>query len=142
MSNENVSLAQWLRNFDTGMYESSRVDIQISAGWYDWFCRDTALCVKTAKLAPKVRKIAKSKLIDPDKTYVWFKNNYPLVGSLYDDFRIADLATGETLYTITPSSGHTSVKGRSEVWSRNDNNFNGPVVAGTWKDVLTYFGVK
>ena len=142
MSNENVSLAQWLRNFDTGMYESSRVDIQISAGWYDWFCRDTALCAKTAKLAPKVRKIAKSKLIDPDKTYVWFKNNCPMVGSLYDDFRIADLATGETLYTITPRSGHTSDKGRSEVWSRNDNNFNGPVVAGTWKDVLTYFGVK
>ncbi len=136
------NLRQWLVNYDEGKYDSRSTNVQIEAGWYDWFCGAKSLHGKLNRIAPKVRKIAKSKLIDPTKVYVWFKNNCPVNGTLYDDFRIADIATGDTLYTITPSSGHTGAKGQAEVWSSKDNNFEGPVVQGTWKDVLTYFGVK
>ena len=33
-------------------------------------------------------------------SYVWFKNNRPLNGPLYDDFRIANLETREVQFTI------------------------------------------
>lgn len=133
-------LAQWVQNFDAGQYDSANVNTQIGAGWYDWFCKDESLVRKLRLLAPKVKKIAKSPKIDPTKTYVWFKNNCPMVGNLYDDFRIADITTNETIYTIVPSSGHTRIKGRAEVWGAA-NNWSSPLVKGTWKDVTNYFGV-
>jgi hypothetical protein len=141
MKDNQISLSQWLVEYDEGKFDSRSIQVQCAAGWYDWFCGDKALHGKLNRLAPKVRKIAESKLIDPTKVYVWFKNNCPMIGSLYDDFRIADLETGDTLWTIVPRSGHTVAKGRAELWG-SVNNFAEPVVAGTWKDVLDYFGVK
>ena len=136
-----LTLAEWLVAYDEGKFSNPDFRTQCDAGWYDWFCKETSLARKLAAMAPKVRKIAKSPKIDPNTCYVWFKNNCPIDGSLYDDFRIADLATGDTLYTITPRSGHNRKKGQSEVWSA-DNDFDGPVVQGAWSDVLNYFGVK
>ena len=135
-----IPLDLWIRNFDEGRYDDPALRVQIEAGWYDWFCKDTSLASRLARLAPKVKQIAKSPKIDPTKTYVWFKNNCPMVGGLYDDFRIANLATGYTEYCIVPRSGHESVKGRAEVWSPL-NGWNGEEVKGTWRDVRDYFGV-
>jgi len=47
------------------------------------------------------------------------------------------METGNVIYTIVPRSGHT---GKAEVWGR-ENNFDGPLVQGKWKDVKTFFGV-
>lgn len=142
MTKNQINLTEWLKRQAAGAYASEDTPTQIEAGWYDWFCRDTSLAGKTKRLAPKVARIAKSPKINPDEVYVWFKNNCPMSGSLYDDFRIADLETGATLYTITPRSGHFAAKGQAEVWSRADNDFAEPVVQGTWSDVLTYFEVR
>lgn len=114
---------------------------QIEAGWYDWFCRDTSLAAKTQKLGKKVIQLMNSEKIDVEKNYVFFKNNCPGWGSLYDDFRICDIETGDVLYTITPASGHTSDKGRASVWGK-ENNFAFPLVEGNWRDVKAFFGVK
>jgi hypothetical protein len=70
--------------------------------------------------------------------YVFFKNNSPVNGSLYDDFRICDMESGNVLFTIIPSSGHTISKGKAKLWGQ-DNNFGKPLVQGTWKQVLDYF---
>lgn len=136
----NTSLKQWIENLNAGMYSHKDSYTQTQAGWYDWFCRDQSLCGKTKALAPKVKRLAQSDKINQDTMYVWFKNNCPMSGKLYDDFRFADLETGDVIYTIVPSSGHSSNQGQAEVWGR-ENDFDSPLVAGTWKDVLKFFGV-
>ena len=47
-------------------------------------------------------------------------------GSLYDDFRICDLETGDVIWNVTAKSGHTH---QAEVWGRV-NDFKEPVAVG------------
>ena len=135
-----MNVATFATRFTNGDFQLNDRTTQIEAGWYDWFCRDTSLAAKTTKLGKKVIQLMKSSKIDPINNYVWFKNNCPGDGSLYDDLRFADNETGDVIYTVIPSSGHTTNKGRAEVWGR-ENNFAGPLVEGTWKDVKQFFGV-
>lgn len=137
----NMNIATFAERFLRGEFESTYVPIQIEAGWYDWFCRETSLPGKTRNLGKKVLRLMKSSKIDIENNYVFFKNNCPMSGSLYDDFRICDMETGNVIYTIVPSSGHKSNKGTAEVWGR-ENDFAEPLVTGSWKDVKTFFGVK
>jgi len=121
------------------------VKTQIKAGWYDWFCQDKSLSKKTDDLARKLNRIADSPLINQDTMYVWFKNNCPLVGNLYDDFRIADLETGIPLFVIVPRSGFEKDGGKAQAFRISyDKPWGNPgsvetLVEGSWKDVVTYF---
>lgn len=137
---ENMKLSTFAERFAKGDFENPSVKVQIEAGWYDWFCRDTSLKNKTANLGRKAICLMKSPKINPETMYVWFKNNCPCYGSLYDDLRIADLETGDVIYTIVPSSGFQATRGRAEVWGR-ENEFKEPLVKGTWADVKQFFGV-
>jgi len=139
MSNMNINT--FAIRFLRGEFLASDVKTQIEAGWYDWFCRDTSLATKTRTLGKKALQLMKSDKIDTDTQYVWFKNNCPMYGRLYDDLRIADMETGDVIYTIIPSCGYERDKGQAQVWGR-ENNFQEPLVAGTWKDVKAFFGVK
>jgi hypothetical protein len=101
--------------------------------FYDWFCRDSALPSKAKLLWSKVRKFLKIVSIDVDVTYVFFKNNCPMCGSLYDDFRICDAKTGNVIFTIVPKNGRN---GKAELWGAI-NDFDGPFVeADDWKQLL------
>jgi hypothetical protein len=135
--NERMSLREWVENYKAGKYNNPDVSTQINAGWYDWFCKDTSLGNKTKKMAPMIIRISESKKINMDIMYVWFKNNCPCGGPLYDDFRIADINTKDVIYNICPKSGHT---GKAEVWGR-ENAFAGPLVEGTMKDIYNFFEV-
>ena len=132
-----ISIKQWIENYNSGKYDSQDVKVQCEAGWYDWFCRDESLCGKTKRLAPKVKQLAKSSKVDVDNWYVWFKNNCPVFGSLYDDIRFADIKTGDVIYTIAfvKKYGQTV-----ELWGR-ENNFKHPLVIGDWEDIKEYFGI-
>ena len=105
--------------------------------WWDWFCSDGALVSRGARLLPKLKSLKDSKKFDKDSTYVFFKNNCPGEGPLYDDFRICDKATMEVLYTVIPNE-----KGVASVWGRAngkpDGRF-GQLVEGTWADVKEFF---
>lgn len=136
----NMNISTFAQRFLAGDFDGSDRKTQIEAGWYDWWCRDTSLVNKTKNLGKKVIQIMKSSKVDCEKNYVFFKNNCPGHGNLYDDFRICDMETGEVIYTVVPSSGCSSSKGMSEVWGR-ENNFNEPLVEGSWKDVKSFFGV-
>jgi len=94
-----MSINEWMRRFYNGDWDSTDVKVQIEAGWYDWFCKDSSLRNKTLRVGRILRDIDPAK-VNYRTMYVWFKNNCPLNGPLYDDFRFADLETGEVQFTV------------------------------------------
>ena len=103
-------------------------------GFYDWFCKDSSLPNKAKTLFSKLKVLVGSPKFDPSKCYVFFKNNCPMVGKLYDDFRICDLETGDVLYTGSPSNR----VGKADIWGI-DNDFDKPILTGTWREVKAWF---
>ena len=118
-------------------------------GFYDWFCENYSLEDKSRVLLAKAKKIFElnrksgNVFFNPETSYVWFKNNCPGDGTLYDDLRIADVETNEVLYCVVPHSGHRSVRGQSELSGRPGGNpiteFVMDLAEGTWQNVLNYF---
>ena len=106
--------------------------------WYDWFCKNSSLERKGKELLKKLKMIAPSKKFDNDKYYIFFKNNCPLYGNLYDDFRICDKETHEVLYHVVPKSGHKWDNGMGMLFGI-DNNFKEPLIRGTWRDIKKWF---
>jgi len=139
-----------MENKEINIYEFLKAPLERqNEAWYDWFCKDEALLSKTKKLVKKIRQVALSKKIDINKQYIFFKNNCPMAGSLYDDFRICDIETGNVVYTVTPAVGYNNSKkevkegkrkGLSEVWGK-ENEFKEAFIEGTWKDMLKFFEV-
>lgn len=109
--------------------------------FYDWFCKDTALVAKQAKLDKLVRQIATSDKINQDTMYVFYKNNCPVNGGTYDSLSICDIATGDVLYWITPRNGHANSGHKAELCGP-ENGFQEPLVAGTWTQIKNYFFQK
>lgn len=91
-----ISFKVLLEKLDKGEFNCSRSSMA-QAGWYDWFCNDNELFDRLYKLVDTLRKVATSPKIDTTKTYVFFKNNCPITGPLYDSFSICNLKDGEVL---------------------------------------------
>ena len=104
--------------------------------FYDWFCSDKSLALKARSLMPKVIKFANAMNIDLRTHYVFFKNNCPMNGSLYDRFSICEIESGDVVYCVTPSCGHNHTKGQATVYGRS-NDFKEPLFeASSWKNLL------
>ena len=97
---DRISINEWINKFLSGEFDSQDIRVQIQAGWYDWFCKDSSLVNKTKKMGNIVRQVKRGGKVNLDDWYVWFKNNCPLNGPLYDDFRFASLETGDVQFTI------------------------------------------
>lgn len=110
----------------------------INGLWYDWFCKESSLYNKGLSLIKKLEQIRYSSKIDCNNSYVFFKNNCPMCGKLYDDFRICDIETGNVIYTIVPKSGHDYMNGKGEVWGK-ENDFKEPLIVGSWKEIKNWF---
>ncbi len=95
-----INVLAWIDRFNNGDFDKEDVKIQIEAGWYDWFCKDSSLLRKTQRMGRIIAKLNQGGKVDLVNCYVWFKNNCPLNGPLYDDFRFADLETGEVQFTV------------------------------------------
>lgn len=118
---DRISIKEWIDKFLSGEFDkkdsfSEDIKTQIQAGWYDWFCKDSSLAAKTKKMGNIVRQIKSGGKINLDNWYVWFKNNCPLNGPLYDDFRFAKLDTGDVQMTIQINCCWN--KHRYSVWGR------------------------
>lgn len=133
MSDKNVSIAHFL--------VLPTVD-QIGNGvdkwgvWYDWFCKDKDLVPRGKRLIKKLLTIVKSPKIDPLTQYVFFKNNCPMVGKLYDSFSICDLTSGEVKIWVSPSERD----GKAIVFAKDTDGEWKELVNGSWKDVTDWFG--
>ena len=139
---ERLPITEWIEKWDLGHFNSDDLDTQCDAGWYDWFCKNSSLLPRLRKLAPKVKKVAVLMSDDfKSKHYVWFKNNCPLRGKLYDDFRISNIETNDVIYTITPAEGYDNSYGQASLWGV-DNKFDKPLVQGTWQDIMRWFEQK
>ena len=95
-----IKLSEWIQRFNSGEFEKPDTTTQINAGWFDWFCKDTSLANKTKKMGNIIKQIKAGGKVDLETSYVWFKNNCPLSGPLYDDFRIADIETNNNLIVV------------------------------------------
>ena len=135
---KDLNLIEWIENFKKGDYENPSRNSQIDAGWCDWFCKDTALVNRTKSLGKKLIQIVNSPKINPETSYVFFKNNCPVWGSLYDDFRICDIESGNVIYCITPKSGHKVKNGLGDIWGK-ENDFKEPLFEGSWKEIKDWF---
>ena len=121
-----TTLKQQLEAFKEGKFIDSEGNETECYNFYDWFCNDKALKAKSERLFKMVRRWVGKRNTDINKVYVFFKNNCPMNGPLYDDFRICDVETGDVIWTIVPKCGHS---GKAEVWGKQ-NGFKEAIAVG------------
>lgn len=89
----NITLRKWIEEYSNGKYFPKENDDEhekmCEAGWYDWFCGTSELASRLEKCYQVASKITNDYILD--NFYVWFKNNCPLDGDLYDDMRFEPL---------------------------------------------------
>jgi hypothetical protein len=113
-----ATLRQQLEALDKGITLDSDGTQSDCHNFYDWFCKDSSLAGKSWTLFKKVKTFLKhNPQIDIDSHYVFFKNNCPVNGPLYDDFRICD--ENGVLFTVIPKCGHS---GKAEIWGRKESD--------------------
>ena len=107
---ENISVRQWQTMYRMGAFSNKNTSVQIEAGWYDWFCQDESLAGRLMQIAPAVMGITDPFILD--NFYVWFKNNCPLNGPLYDDVRFEPLSgeRGGNYFLVIKDSPHEKSK--------------------------------
>ena len=117
------TLRKQFEAFDKDIYLDYTGNEDRCFNFYDWFCKEASLKSKASKLFPAAKRFAQKMEINLDTHYVFFQNNCPVNGPLYDDFRIVDIESGDVVFTVTPKSGHS---GMAEVWGKR-NDFQGPL---------------
>jgi hypothetical protein len=112
-----TTLAAQLNAFESGQIMDSDGTVGNCFNFYDWFCKDSSLERKAHALFPRVKRFLKEHPeIDTQSTYVFFKNNCPGAGPLYDDFRICN--EKEVIYAVIPKCSHS---GQAEIWGKDDS---------------------
>lgn len=135
MEEREYSLTEWKYLFEIGKFDAHDIRTQIDAGWDDWFCRDSSLANKTKRMGKIILKLHSN-----DNVYVFFKNNCPMVGRLYDSFKICDMENGNVLYCVNLNDDREEY---NYVIYGKENDFEKPLVASNYtKDIIKYLNTK
>ena len=132
---DKLTVRQFITKFDNGDFDVDSRKAQIDAGWYDWFCKDSALKNKTKTLGKKIKDVSKLNFFDIDKTYVFMKNNEPIDGKIFDSFGIVDIETDTLIVWIAPKLGYDDkrYKGKTEVFMSDGSKY-----FDSWKEAKEY----
>ena len=107
--------------------------------FYDWFCSDKALKIKSKLLMTKAEKVMSKLGLDPETHYVFLKNNCPAMGKLYDSFSICRVDNGDVVIWCAPSLGYKSKEGMAELVDfreKADNEMGAKTLtAWSWKEL-------
>lgn len=107
---DEMSVREWQEKFRAGEFEADDFQTQVQAGWYDWFCEDEELAERLKDIGRVVMGVTEPFILD--NYYVWFKNNCPSVGPLYDDVRFEPLSgdRGGKYFVVSKDSPHERSK--------------------------------
>ena len=108
--------------------------------FYDWFCSEKALKIKSKLLMTKAEKVMSKLGLDPETHYVFLKNNCPGQGKLYDSFSICTYdENGEVVIWCTPASGHARDYGQAQLVDfreKAENEMEAKTIkANSWKEL-------
>ena len=92
--------------------------------FYDWFCKDESLKNRFYSFLPKLKFLVSENIVNGDTNYIWFKNNCPMNGSLYDDMRISTIINNDYLGGFCPKSKYKYDILKCQIWTLKDGDFN------------------
>jgi hypothetical protein len=108
--------------------------------FWDWFCQQKALKIKSKLLMTKAEKVMSKLGLDPEKYYVTFKNNCPVSGKLYDSFQICTYdEAGDVVIWCAPSLGYKQDEGKAQLVDmrvrKEEGEGDGTITAWSWKEL-------
>lgn len=135
-----MTIRKWKEKFERGEFDSSGINTQIDAGWYDWFCKPSSLAKKTTNFYKFIKRINNDFLLD--HYYIWFKNNCPTIYGLYDDIRFEIITESEErcggyfIISEYPKDGSNHGYKYSICTERND--YKDELVTNSLKELMDY----
>jgi len=105
--------------------------------FFDWFCQEKALKIKSKLLMTKAEKVMSKLGLDPETHYVFLKNNCPAVGKLYDSFSICKVENGDVVIWCAPSLGYKSEEGKAQLVDMRirKEGEEGTITCNSWKEL-------
>lgn len=131
-----TAIRQWRQNYKAGKYDNNDVETMCEAGWHDWFCKDTSLKNKIKKFTLFINKITNDYILD--NFYLYFKNNCPCCGPLYDTIGISPINEDENPEMhmgITIDSPYEDT--RFALYTEN-NNYENVIETNNKKEIIDY----